>query len=128
MNNLLVVFDLDCINTKEVLKHASEFNFFNKKRKWLFFGGDVNTAKELLLAENLNIDSRILLVVNEDRFKHQIFYVKTPALQKNGLMFLNVVGNFTESKGLAFEDPFDMIDYSMYGTPLKIVICVRIDV
>lgn len=74
---------------------------------------------------NINIESRVLLVVHEDILKYQIYHIKCPALQRNGLMFVTAVGNFTETQGLIYENPFKKIDFLMHATVLKIATCVK---
>lgn len=115
---------MSCQNTKDILRVASELNFFNKKRKWLLIGSDFDSSKEILMDENLSIESRILLVTYEDGLRYQIYHIRSPALQRNGLMFITVVGNFSASKGLSYVSPFEKMNFSMHETQLKVATSV----
>lgn len=119
-----MVLDMSCRKTKRVLGVASKFNFFNKKRKWLLIGSDVDSSKNLLMDENLSVESRILLATYDDGLNYHIYHCRSPALQRNGLMFISVVGNFSKTKGLIYASPFERINFSMHGTPLKVATSV----
>lgn len=103
---------------------ASELNFFNKKRKWLLIGSDFDSSKEILMDENLSIESRILLATSEDGLRYQIYHIRSPALLRNGLMFVSIIGNFSQSKGLSYVSPFEKINFSMNETQLQVATSV----
>lgn len=123
--NKILVIDADCEYSRNIFNSTSNLNLFKGHTKWLFFGRDLNQILVLLKGQNINIDSKILVIVSKDKEKYEIYYLKTPALQRNGLIQVRLTGNYTPKVGLFYENPFNVIDYSMNGTVLKVTTCVR---
>lgn len=119
--NLLSILDLECPKSSEMLDVISNFSKFNKNIRWLLYGNDLNRTLSRLSSHSINIDSMILLVIKNDE-KYDIFHIRCPALQRNGLMFVDYVGNFTNY--LKYENPFLKVNYQLHGIALRVAICV----
>lgn len=124
--NQLTVFDVDCENSANVFNLTSNLNLFKTYTKWLFFAKDLNQTRAFLMQQNINIDSKILVILSIPEEKYEIFHLKAPALQRNRLVDVKLTGNFSMKKGLFYEDPFVTVDYSMNETLLRVTTCVRV--
>lgn len=125
--NLMIVLDLECQKSADVLNIASEIRMFNKKVEWILFGSRLNDSLSLVTDQNINIDAKILLVVkNQEEF--QFYHIRCPALNRNGLMFVNSMGNYSEERQLPnrlmYNNPFNFVNYTLHATILRIAICV----
>lgn len=125
-NNVLCILDLNSHESKLYLNRLSELNLFNGKFTWLIYSKNMNESLKLIQKQNINLDSKILLVIQETNKKHFIYNVKNPSLKRNNQFFIKTVGNYTETRGLVFENPFQNIDFMMHETVLNIGISVSI--
>lgn len=128
----MIVLDLECEKSAEVLNLTSNLNLFNKKIEWILLGSSPNNSLYLIAEQNINIDAKVLFIVKgEQEFEYyDIFHVKCPALRRNGLMFVNSVGNYSEQRYIAnrlkYDNPFSFANYSLHATVIRIAICVSL--
>uniref|UniRef100_A0A336M5B3 CSON010891 protein n=1 Tax=Culicoides sonorensis TaxID=179676 RepID=A0A336M5B3_CULSO len=122
-DNLMLFLDMECNKTVEILNFASDMWLFNKKIKWILHGNDFNVTMSQLKELNINIDARILLVT-PDSSGLNVNHFRAPALPRNGLFFIENVGNLTSSGKFKYENPFVVFDSNLHGTILRVAICV----
>ncbi|XP_063706304.1 glutamate receptor U1-like [Culicoides brevitarsis] len=120
---MMFVLDLECARSEELLAQASTLRRFNKKVEWILFGKDFNESLALIGDLNINVDAKILLIITENEFQAKIYHIRCPALQRNGLMFVDTVGNFTKNQ-LIYKNPFETINYKLHSTILRVAICL----
>lgn len=107
------------------LKSASKLHMFNDRLIWLMFGYDLETSLNLLKTQNININSKILLVIpKKQHASYLIYHIQAPALERNSIMHVNQVGSYSTQTGLIFEDPFKAVNFSMEKTILKVATSV----
>lgn len=123
--NVLVILNLKDGRSTHFLSTASNLRLFNGRTKWLIFGEDVDTSLNVLKTQNINVDSKILLVIPSAYSPYLIYHIRSPALQRNGLLYVNEVGSYSNQDILNFQDPFQRVNYSMDAIVLKIATSVR---
>lgn len=58
-----IVMDLDCPKSMDILRFASQNILFHNHYMWLLFGSVVNTSRNMLSRQNINIDSDVNVAV-----------------------------------------------------------------
>lgn len=122
--NTIRILDLKCSKAPEILKHASYQKYFDKKTKWLLFGDSLNNSLSLLKPLDISIDARILIFIKNPDVIWCIYHIKSPALKRNFVIYINLIGNYSMSTGLRMVDPFQSFNYTMDGTVLNVAISV----
>lgn len=119
--SFIVILDLTCGKSQKVLSEASKTKLFNKKTKWLLFSHNLNDSMAALKDLDINIDAMMLLLVkrNKDR-AYTIFHLRSPALKRNGVMYVNLIGNYTNQRRLKLDDPFKCINFTLDGIFMKV--------
>lgn len=128
-DDMIVVMDLDCTNSPLVLHTASELNYFNGTRKWLFIGNeDLNVSISLMKTTNINIDSKIFLLrPNENDF--ELYKITSPSLRRSNILKVDLIAKYSMMEGvLTYEDSYDKDKFKrkdLEGIRLKVAIAVR---
>lgn len=119
--SFIVILDLMCGKSQKILTEASKTKLFNKKTKWLLFSHNLNESMAALKDLDINIDARMLLLVkrNKDR-ACMIFHLRSPALKRNGVIYVNLIGNYTTQRGLKLNDPFQYLNYTLDGIVMRV--------
>lgn len=121
--SLIVIFDLGCVNSHKILKNASDLAFFNKNTKWFLFSLNYNSTLTILKQLEINIDARMLLFIRKNPV-YSIFHIRCPALRRNGVIYVNPIGNYSTLKGINLKDPFLNINYTMDGIFMNVAMSV----
>lgn len=126
---VLVIMNLENERSLISFKSASNLHMFNDRLIWLIFGYDLETSLNLLKNQNININSKILLVIplvipKKEHASYVIYHIQAPALERNSIMHVNQVGSYSKQTGLIFEDPFKAVNFSMEQTILKVATTV----
>lgn len=122
---VLVIMNLENERSLISLKSASKLHMFNDRLIWLMFGYDLETLLNLLKTQNININSKILLVIPKKQHTcYLIYHIRSPALERNSIMHVHQVGSYSTQTGLIFEDPFKAVNFSMEKTILKVATSV----
>lgn len=58
-----IVMDLNCPKSLDILRFASQNILFHNHYMWLLFGSNVNTSRDMLSRQNINIDSDVNVAV-----------------------------------------------------------------
>ncbi|XP_021710131.1 glutamate [NMDA] receptor subunit 1 [Aedes aegypti] len=101
-NNLGVSVDLDCPATEKLFEVVSNNEYFNASYYWLMFAnGSLEESACLLGKQNLNIDAKVTLVVDQ-RVQHNVFDVYdvfSPAIKRGAALNTTLMGNWSHEGG-----------------------------
>lgn len=98
---ILIAFDITCIETNKVFKEFSRSSYFTASYNWLLLSDNYESSTELLQVQNINLDAEITLVVmKDDENAADLFDVYNPSYRSNGNVVVTAKGSYNENNGL----------------------------
>ncbi|XP_052565965.1 uncharacterized protein LOC120415367 [Culex pipiens pallens] len=100
---LAVVADLSCDCSDELINFSSENEYFNGSYRWLLFS-EFNMSKTMntVRKQNLNIDSRVTVVVETIEENLEFFEIFGTVRRRGGRTHVTKVGSKTKSSGIVW--------------------------
>lgn len=115
-----VFLNLSCSQALRVINKASEKSYFNGSKNFIFIGDTtINKSITLLEGQNINIDSKIFIVltkVNENGYSFEIHQVSSASLLRGTPLALKFIGKYENPKHFILKTP--KIDYNLQNTYL----------
>uniref|UniRef100_A0A336M2T7 CSON010892 protein n=1 Tax=Culicoides sonorensis TaxID=179676 RepID=A0A336M2T7_CULSO len=114
-----IFLDLNCTNSGKFMTRLSKSNYFNGQFKWIIIGTELNSALKVLKMQNINVDSRILLILHGN---YSIFRVSSASLRRGTVLDVTLIGKYEKGKRFKFEDPFKESNLNLNGTFLRVAV------
>lgn len=130
-NNLGVSVDLDCPATEKLFEVVSNNEYFNASYYWLMFAnGSLEESACLLSKQNLNIDAKVTLVVDQ-RVQHNVFDVYdvfSPAIKRGAALNTTLMGNWSHEGGFTItvnQTEYERrIDFAGISLKTAVLVCI----
>lgn len=122
-----VFLNISCPQAPQVISKASKNSCFNESKNWIFIGDTtINKSIGLLTGQNINIDSKIFVVLTkiyENQYSFEIFQVSSAAQLRGTPLTLKFIGKYDNPKHFILKTP--KIDYNLQKTYLIMGAMVR---
>lgn len=127
-DDLTVLMDLKCSNISSLLQMASELNFFNSTRKWIFIGDeDLNVSISYISTLNINIDSHITLLQEQENGNFDVYHIGSPSLGRSNIFEVDLVATYFEAHGILKHEKLQkFVKKDLQGIRLIVAIAVNV--
>lgn len=112
-----VLLDLRCASAQGFLDLTSSQRLFNASRSFIAYGRDLNEVREMLHAQDINVNSKLMVVDD----KEEMYEVKCSELRRGMPLHVTQIGAFRRGR---LELNATKIDFNLHGTTVFVVVNV----
>lgn len=92
-----ILLDLECESATKVLELTTEKRLFNSSKNFILFGKSFNESLEILGEQDININSKVLLITKEDNVD-KIYEIKSPERLRGAPLHAIPIGKYEFGK------------------------------